>query len=157
MPSKLWPEERFREVLDQLIARFDVWPVVFGGPEDRDAGNRLVAAWGRGFVAAGALGLRPSASALARCVLHVGNDTGTTHMAAAVGVPCVAVYSSRSKPGVWYPYGQGHRIHRTPIDCEGCELITCVDREMECILRIDAQAVTRSCIEVLDRRLTKAR
>ena len=35
MPAKRWPLERFGEVVSQLIARHDIWPVIFGGPEDK--------------------------------------------------------------------------------------------------------------------------
>src|SRR5205807_2577976 len=90
MPAKRWPLERFQHVVSSLIKEFDVWPVVFGGSEDRELGEELLSAWKRGYNAAGALGLRPVAAALKRCRLFLGNDTGTMHMAAAVGVRCVA-------------------------------------------------------------------
>jgi hypothetical protein len=69
MPSKIWPEERYRLVVSSLIAEYDVWPVVVGGDEDRERGDRLVRAWGRGYNSAGALSIRESASALSRCRL----------------------------------------------------------------------------------------
>jgi ADP-heptose:LPS heptosyltransferase len=149
MPAKIWPRERFLEVLRELAGRFDVWPVVFGGSEDRTVGNWLVRELGRGYVAAGNLGLRASASALSRCQLYLGNDTGTMHMAAAVGVRCVAIFSARSYPGTWYPYGPGHQIFRTQIDCENCGLVECIDRKMECILRIGTDEVLAACAGIL--------
>ncbi|HXH70816.1 MAG TPA: glycosyltransferase family 9 protein, partial [Pyrinomonadaceae bacterium] len=39
--SKIWAEERFAEVIAELIERNDVFPIVFGGREDREKGNRL--------------------------------------------------------------------------------------------------------------------
>jgi heptosyltransferase III len=125
MPAKVWPADRFIEVVSKLISEHDVWPVVFGGPEDRPLGLRLVERWGRGSVAAGELGVRQGFAALERCLLYLGNDTGTMHMAASVGIPCVAVFSSRDYPGAWYPYGDGHVVFRTSIDCEGCMLQVC--------------------------------
>ena len=62
MPAKRWPLERFGEVVSQLIARHDIWPVIFGGPEDRAEGEMLIARWGRGFNAAGELGCAPRPS-----------------------------------------------------------------------------------------------
>ena len=32
------------------------------------------------------------------------------HLAAAAGVPCVAVFVECRKPGVWFPYGSGHKV-----------------------------------------------
>jgi heptosyltransferase-3 len=140
MPAKVWPAERFFEVVSMLIRKHDVWPVVFGGREDRELGLKLVERWGRGSVAAGELGVRQGIVALERCLLYLGNDTGTMHMAVAAGIPCVAVLSSRDYPGNWYPYGDGHVVFRTSIDCEGCMLQIC-PRSNACLFAISPEDV----------------
>ena len=145
--------ERYVEVVQRLIAEFDIWPVVFGGEEDRQIGNDLLATWRRGHNAAGALGLRPAAAALKRCVLYAGNDSGTMHLAAAVGTPCVAVFSAREWPGMWYPYGDRNRILRSQIDCEGCGLFECSERHNECLKRISVDEVLAACQAILGERL----
>jgi heptosyltransferase-2 len=53
--SKIWSEERFYKVIERLIAEKNVFPVVFGGREDREKGNRLINRWGIGANAAGEL------------------------------------------------------------------------------------------------------
>ena len=136
MPAKRWPEERFRFVVAKLIERFNLWPVIFGGPEDAELGDRLLCAWGRGYNAAGVLSLRGAAAALARCGMFLGNDTGTMHLAAAAGVQCVAVFSARHAPGAWNPYGKSHRVFQSQIECEGCLLVECVEKKNECLARI---------------------
>jgi hypothetical protein len=145
MPSKRWPPERFAKVVTELIEEFDIWPVVFGGKEDRGIGDELVNGWKAGYNAAGALELRPAMAALKHCVLFLGNDTGTMHMAALAGVPCVAIFSARDCPGLWYPNGEGHRVFRAQIDCEGCGLVECVERKNECLHRISAAEVLAGC------------
>lgn len=145
MPAKHWPAERYAEVVRHLIAEFDVWPVVFGGPEDRAEGEQLLAGWGRGFNAAGSLGVRAAAAALSRCALYVGNDTGTMHLAAAMGVNCVGIFSSRDVPGRWNPYGPGHVVLRSEIECAGCGLVECVELKNECLNRISAAEVIAKC------------
>lgn len=149
MPAKVWPAERFADLGRQLLDRFDVWPVVFGGPEDAALGDRLVQSWGRGYVAAGALGIRDAAVALGRCRLYVGNDTGTMHLAAAAGTPCVAIFSAREPAGRWHPYGPGHRVLRVAIECAGCCLTTCAERHNACLTRIPVDVVYNACAEVL--------
>lgn len=149
MPAKIWPEERYAQVLEQLVARFDVWPVIFGGPADTPTGERLLARLGRGYNAAGALSIRASAAALGRAALYLGNDTGTMHLAAAAGTQCVALFSARDLPGLWHPYGPGHRVFRSQIECEGCMLIACVERDKECLRRIMPGPVVEACAEVL--------
>jgi heptosyltransferase III len=149
MAAKRWPLERFAEVAATLIARHDVWPVVFGGPEDRADGEILVARWGRGYNAAGGLGIRASSMALKTCALYLGNDTGTMHLAAAAGTPCVALFSARDWPGAWYPYGVAKRVFRTALDCEGCYLVECVERRNECLTRITVDEVVAGCDQFL--------
>jgi len=145
MPAKRWPEGRFRDVVAKLIQDFDVWPVVLGGVEDRELGNRLCAQWGCGHNAAGVLSLRGAAAALQRCVLFLGNDTGTMHLAAAAGIRCVAVFSAREWPGMWHPYGIESLVLRSPIECEGCGLVECVERRNECLSRIQVNEALAAC------------
>lgn len=149
MPVKKWPLERFETLVARLVETCDVWPVVFGGPEDRSDGQRLVARWKRGYVACGALGVREAIAALGRCSLFVGNDTGTIHMAATAGVRCVGIYSSRDYPGLWHPYGNGHVVFRTPLPCEGCMLEECVERNSRCISSISVEQVFGACHTML--------
>ncbi len=153
MPAKVWFSERFIAVVRRLIDEYDLWPVVFGGPEDSAIGQRMINQWGRGYVAAGALGIRPAAVALKRCVLYLGNDTGTMHLATAVQTPCVAIFSARDEPGKWDPYGPRHRVLRTQIDCAGCMLVECKEQNMECLRRITVEQVTAACRELLLSRL----
>jgi asparagine synthase (glutamine-hydrolysing) len=149
MPAKRWPEERFRDVVAQLAEEFEVWPVVFGGSEDAAMGRRLLSAWRCGYNAAGELSLRGSAAALRHCVFLLTNDTGTMHLAAAVDVPCVAVFSARAAPGLWCPQGRGHQVFRAQIDCEGCGLLECIERKNECLQRITVEQVLAGCRSVL--------
>jgi ADP-heptose:LPS heptosyltransferase len=160
MPAKRWPKERFREVVADLINKHAVWPVIFGGSEDEELGNRLLSTWGCGYNAAGKLSLRGAAAALKHCALLLTNDTGTMHLGAAVAVPCIAVFSSRAATGIWEPLGGGHRILRSDIECEGCELFECVERKMECLQRITTGQVLQECESVFAERnglLTAAR
>lgn len=149
--SKVWPEERFIEVGRQLVQTLGIFPVIFGGPEDRKLGERLVNAWGRGANAAGELPVRQAAAALSRCRLYVGNDTGTMHLAAAVGTPCVVLMSALDWPGHWNPYGSGHMVLRRSVPCEGCLLKVCEREGMRCLKEIGVAEVVDACRKTLER------
>ena len=89
--------------------------------------------------------MRAAAVALRGCALYLGNDTGTMHLAASAGAPCVAVFSARDWPGAWYPYGVPQRIFRTAPECEGCYLEVCVDRGNACLIAISVEEVLAGC------------
>ena len=51
------------------------------------------------------------AAALARCRLFLGHDSGVSHLAAAVGTPCVLLFGP-TDPGMWAPPGDHVRVLR---------------------------------------------
>jgi heptosyltransferase III len=143
--SKIWPENRFVDVGCHLIKELNIYPIVFGGPEDRQLGDRLIAAWGRGANAAGKVPVRLSAAILASCELYVGNDTGTMHLAAAVGTRCVVAMAAVDWPGRWNPYGSGHTVLRSEVSCAGCRLEICTVEGLRCLKDISVTAVVGAC------------
>jgi heptosyltransferase III len=148
MPSKIWSEERFAELGHCLIEEFQIFPIIFGGSEDRPTGDRLLSRWGQGVNSAGELSIRVSAALISQCKIYVGNDTGTMHLAAAVKTPCVAIFSARDFPGKWYPYGGNHIVLRKSVPCEGCNLQIC-DKNMECLALINTESVVQECRGIL--------
>lgn len=146
--SKIWAEERFAEVVAKLIERENIFPVVFGGSEDADKGDRLLQQWKIGANAAGQLNVRQSAALLEKCCLYLGNDTGTMHLAASVGVPCVAVFAAIDWEGRWRPFGDKHVIFREKVACEGCHSPIC-PFEKQCLTGIQSEAVLAACENIL--------
>lgn len=148
-PSKIWPEDRFEEVIRKLAARQSIFPIVFGGPEDSEKGRRLIKSWGTGACAAGELNVRVSAAVLSECQLYLGNDTGTMHLAAAAGVRCVAAFAAVDYPGRWEPSGSGHKIFRVGVPCEGCHSADCFNDNL-CLTSISVKVILEACEEILN-------
>ena len=125
-----------------LAAYPDLSLAILGGGEDGEIGNQLCNEWGeRSRNMAGRLSVYGSAAFLQRCVAYLGNDTGTMHLAAMVGVPCVALFSARDFPGKWEPYGDRRIIIRKDIECARCMLEVCLEKRNECLKRIDVEEV----------------
>ena len=145
--SKIWSEDSFAEVVQNLIEKADVFPIVFGGAEDKEKGNRLIGQWKTGANAAGTLNIRQAAAALSKCRIYLGNDTGTMHLAASVGVPCVAIFSAIDWAGRWIPFGENHRIFRETVPCEGCLSSVCKFQH-ECMKAIKTDEVFAQCLSL---------
>ncbi len=150
MPSKRWPLARYAEVVQRLLVTFpDLFPVILGGADERGHGESLVRDWKTGAVTAGKFSVRESACLLSRCALYLGNDTGTMHLAAAVGTPCVAIFSSRDQPGKWHPAGPAHVVLRKEVPCGGCLLRECREQQLLCLTEITVDDVYAACVSKL--------
>jgi heptosyltransferase III len=106
-PRKNWPRERWTE----LMARLEE-PVflVLGEAEIEGWSGSSVADDKRIKVAIN-LPLLELATALARCRLFLGHDSGVSHLAAAVGTPCVLLFGP-TDPAMWAPPGDQVRVLR---------------------------------------------
>jgi ADP-heptose:LPS heptosyltransferase len=73
-------------------------------------------------------GLVELAGVLSACVGYVGNDSGITQLAAALGVPAVCLYGP-TDPATWAPRGPNARVICAP------------ERTSEGLARIEVDAV----------------
>jgi heptosyltransferase III len=110
--SKDWGNDNWTTLLRLMSVRHSSLSLVFIGSADEfDRSAELAAAWpGQTLNLCGCLAPRESAAAMKPAVLFVGHDSGPMHLAAAAGVPCVALFGNFNKPKWWHPTGQGHRI-----------------------------------------------
>jgi ADP-heptose:LPS heptosyltransferase len=147
-----WPEDRFETMGRELLRRRpDVRLVVLGSTSEHPLGERLCSIWGdRAVNLAGALTIWQSGALLERCVLYVGNDTGTMHLAASVGTPCVAIFSARANPGQWEPEGNNHIVLRHEVPCAGCGLEACLEHDLACLKAIAIDDVLRAADALLE-------
>lgn len=99
---------------------------------------------------AGALGVRDLVAVLSLCDAAVACDTGPMHIAAALGVPVVALYGP-SDPRRTGPAGDGHIVIRSRAACGG----PCPERPVgacDCMAAIEPDAVLGAIRTVLDNR-----
>lgn len=98
-----WPLENFAD----LASRFrdqGCFPLLLGAPGDRKRLEAVRELFGEETVdMVGRCSLRVTMSLLRRCSLFVGNDSGVMHLAAASGIPLVALFGPQSpvKFGPW--------------------------------------------------------
>lgn len=151
--AKDWGGENWRAVLDSLAQDFPKHALALvGAPEETAVSKFAALAWqSRAVNLCGQLSPRESAAVLERAKIFLGHDSGPMHLAAAVGTPCVAVFSARNRPRVWFPWGDHHEIvyHRT--DCWGCDLEICIEQQKKCLASITPYEVLAAVRRALAR------
>ncbi|HEV2700098.1 MAG TPA: glycosyltransferase family 9 protein [Steroidobacteraceae bacterium] len=145
-----WGVDKWRQLVGRLAADDAADRLLLIGSNDEAEESEIVRReWRReSFNLCGRLTLRQSAAAIASAQLFVGHDSGPMHVAAAVEVPIVAVFSARNPPGMWFPLSQNCKVHYTRMDCMGCGRLRCDDLHKACIRDITVEAVYASCLRL---------
>jgi ADP-heptose:LPS heptosyltransferase len=130
-PRKRWPLADFLELAARIQAR-GLNPQFVIGPAEPDllpGLERHGAAVHRPGDSLALLALLRSATAF------VGNDSGVSHLAAWIGLPCVVIFGP-TDPARWRPWGRSVEIVQPPMECtpcfetepENCPAADCLDR-----------------------------
>jgi ADP-heptose:LPS heptosyltransferase len=114
-PSKRWPMERFRRLLEDLSQQFEGFSVVvIGGPQEQGVGRALLSPpIPRVVNLIGLLSITQLAALLEAAWLLISNDSGPVHLAAAVGTRTVVLFgvtSPATSPKRWGPWGDIHTV-----------------------------------------------
>lgn len=138
--AKRWFPDRFAAVADQLADNYSARIVLTGGPGERDLGNDLAAAVkGPCLNLVGKTSVRQMMAVLSQCRLMITNDSGPMHVAAALGVPVVALFGSTDH-STTSPLTPAHRIVRKTTACAPCLKRTC-PTDHRCMTAIEIQDV----------------
>lgn len=120
--ARRWPADRFGRVARALAQR-GARIVVVGGPEEAALAGAVAAQVGPAAInLAGRTDLFVLGAVLQRCNAFVGNDSGVTHIAAAVGTPLVAVFGPTNHQA-WGPWTGGRSpaaVVRADLPCSPC-------------------------------------
>lgn len=138
-----WGEDNWSALIQSLSDRFSkLGLVLIGSPEEYQKSERLASLWKGGALnLCGKTSPRISAAVLSKAVLFFGHDSGPMHLASAVGTRCVAVFSGRNKPGLWFPVGKSHKILYHETECQGCGRSMCEEHNKKCIRSITVDEV----------------
>jgi heptosyltransferase II len=150
--AKCWPAERFAEVANRLIEEFDAEVILFGTAGERAVGNAIAAAMRRPPIdLIGKTTIAELPGLLSECHLFVGNDSGAMHVAAAVGVPVVAIFGSTDPNGT-APVAPRCTIVQEKPYCSPCFLRRCPTdhRCMKSILPGTVEAAARSWLASME-------
>jgi heptosyltransferase-2 len=150
-PSKRWPAHRFSQLARDLRRRLpEVQIGIVVGPGEVWTGVQIRETSGRIHPILGAdLDLAQLASVLCHFDLLITNDSGPMHLAAALGVPCVALFGP-TDPRRTAPVGARHRVLHLDRWCSPCFRRRCPLLHHRCLKGITAEAVLDQALEVLE-------
>jgi ADP-heptose:LPS heptosyltransferase len=153
--GKTWPLERFSQVAMRLLGPHGRMAggrlMVLGGPDDHKVsrGLRDVVLRGKFIDLAGKVDLLTAFACLKRARLFVGNDSGTMHLAAAAGIPTLALFGP-SDDQLYGPWGPDTRVVRGP---RSLEELRAVDprfsQELCHMMDLTVERVARAAEELL--------
>lgn len=138
-----WPPERFKQVIANLSVECGVTPLFLGTAADGAAIESLRSALpDRGISLAGKTTVPQLAAVLAQCDLVVSLDTGTFHVARAVGLPGLVIAPAWQSPREWLPVDHPrYRVLRGP------SIATAPDTY--CIEEVSVEQVTDAAMKLL--------
>lgn len=103
--KKNWPRSAFEQLATQLRQDGTARVVIVLGPAELERGADTVRWCAVSDAVCEAPALDLLAGIISQCAVWVGNDSGPTHLAAALGVPTVALFGAASDAPVWTPRG----------------------------------------------------
>lgn len=143
--AKRYPIDRYASALQSLRGNHPevVFRIsVFGSPAEEGIGAELSSLLDEPREnRAGKTSVAELVTELKTCHFLATNDTGTMHLAAALGVPTVAVFGS-TEPALTAPIGAVHRVIRHQVDCSPCFLREC-PVDYRCMLRVESETVLK--------------
>lgn len=135
--DRRWPASRFAELVDRLIETSNARIILFGVKSEMELSEQIIGASknpSRIVNLCGQTSITQLIGMLKRCRYLVTNDTGTMHIAAALGVRIVGLFFAHAHPAETGPYSAGDLIFRANIACAPCSYhvhcsnVICVDK-----------------------------
>lgn len=118
--AKRWLPDRFAAVARTLARDLDAGILITGGPGEADVARDIEASIdGSCLNLTGTTTVRQMMAVISQCGLFVTNDSGPMHVAAAFGIPIVALFGP-TNPTTTSPLSDTVRIVRKPMPCAPC-------------------------------------
>jgi heptosyltransferase II len=138
--AKCWPPERFGGFVNRFRQHTDADVILFGTAAEQRVSEAITPGInGPSISLVGATAIADLAALLSRCQLFVGNDSGAMHVAAAVGLPVVAIFGPTDPNGTAPVTPRCTVVQEKPY-CSPCFLRRCpIDHR--CMTRVMPEAV----------------
>jgi lipopolysaccharide heptosyltransferase II len=147
-PAKEWPVAHYATLIDLLAQRDQAECVLVGSAGERHKCEEVAAASRAGaLVAAGETSVGELLALLSLCDGFAGNDSGSMHVAGALGIPTVGLFGS-TNPERTGPLGPQRRVLYLRLECSPCLERTCRFGHYNCLRQIAAEEVAQALQEL---------
>jgi heptosyltransferase-2 len=148
-PAKRWLLHRYALLADRLIGAFHADVLIFGSRAERPLAEEIARAMKHTpVILAGETSLRQLMALLAQCHLVVSNDSGPMHLAAALGLPLVAIFGSTNERATG-PVGPRTRVVKHPVACSPCGLREC-PIDFRCMKAVTVEDVSKAATKLVE-------
>lgn len=148
--QKNWPLERFLEVAQKLLSVKKAHPIFLIGPVEQETSPEMVKTIeARGFPIIRNTTLPVLAGVLSQCAGYLGNDSGVSHLAAALGLQSVVLFGPTDS-ALWGPQGKEVRVLSPFLPCAPCNrerMRSCAEKKCLASLTVDRVMEALSSVE----------
>ena len=146
---KCWTVEKNAELIDRLVAEGHRVVVTAAPDETQMIDEILARSRAKPLNLAGKLTLKQLGAVAARARLFVGVDSMPMHLAAAMGVPTVALFGPSGETE-WGPWNVAHRVVTSAHTCRPCGQDGCGGGKVsECLTLLPVDTVHAAARELL--------
>lgn len=139
-PAKRWPSDRFAQIGDWAIERWNARVVILGSEREKDICDTVSDIMKNPAInLCGKTDLGKAMALIKNCDLFLTNDSGLMHVAGALKIPLVAVFGS-TNPKATGPGGPRSIIVKHNLECAPCLKPVC-PTDFRCMLEISVEEV----------------
>lgn len=135
--QKCWHIDRYVELIFWLKKEMNAKILLISGQADTEIVEELRKKVRDNIILVDQIPLPILAAIIKRSNLFVGNDSGITHVAAAVGAPAITIFGP-TDPKIWGPRGERVKILYKKYPCSPCSF----DTRRNCFSQICLEGVT---------------
>ena len=139
--NRRWPSANFAQIANLLKRQYSADIILVSAPDESELLDAVGASVDGDVIKLSHLSLIQLAALIKKCDLYIGNDTGTSHLAAGTGVKIVTLFGPQF-PSLWAPYTENGETVFKDMECTGpCNHIKCLYDENRCMTSITVDEV----------------
>lgn len=135
-PSQRWPMERFAEVSDRIIKKYNAKIVVMGTFKEKQMIGSVVSSKNKNKITAYNFSIADLLGLINSCKIFICNNSGLLHLATALDVPTISTMGPTDS-ALWWPQGDFNIVLKKDLACLGCKNAVCATHECLDLITVD--------------------